>query len=89
MWKRCGDAKIKGAVITSGKDTFCGGADLTLLERLARAYTEFAKSQGEEAAANKLFEESRKLSQLYRGSRPAASHGSPRSTAPHLAAASN
>ncbi len=27
-----GDAAIKGAVITSGKDTFCAGADLTLLE---------------------------------------------------------
>ena len=25
------DAAIKGAVITSGKPTFCGGADLTML----------------------------------------------------------
>jgi 3-hydroxyacyl-CoA dehydrogenase/enoyl-CoA hydratase/3-hydroxybutyryl-CoA epimerase len=61
-----GDAAIKGAVITSGKDTFCAGADLTLLESLAGTFAEMAKTQGEEAAAVKLFEESRKLSQLYR-----------------------
>ncbi|MEW6452871.1 MAG: 3-hydroxyacyl-CoA dehydrogenase NAD-binding domain-containing protein, partial [Pseudomonadota bacterium] len=60
------DAAIKGAVITSGKDTFCAGADLTLLEGLGRTFQEIAKSQGEVAAATKLFEESRKLSQLYR-----------------------
>lgn len=60
------DPGIKGAVITSGKDTFCAGADLTLLEGLGRTFQELAKSQGEEAAAIKLFEESRKLSQLYR-----------------------
>ena len=30
--KIAADAKIKGAVITSGKDTFCVGADLTMLE---------------------------------------------------------
>ena len=64
--KVAADAAIKGAVITSGKDTFCAGADLTLLETLGRTFQELAKSQGEEAAAKKLFEESRKLSQLYR-----------------------
>src|SRR3970040_629042 len=61
-----GDAAIKGAVITAGKDAFCAGADLTLLESLTRNFTELAKSQGEEAAAALLFAESRKLSQLYR-----------------------
>ncbi len=61
-----GDAAIKGAVITSGKDTFSAGADLTLLESLTRAFTDMAKNQGEEAAAALLFAESRKLSQLYR-----------------------
>ena len=60
------DAAIKGAVVTSGKDTFCGGADLTMLEGLNRTFTEMAKSQGEEAAAAKVFEESRKLSLVYR-----------------------
>ena len=31
--KVAADAAIKGAVITSGKDTFGGGADLTMLEK--------------------------------------------------------
>jgi 3-hydroxyacyl-CoA dehydrogenase / enoyl-CoA hydratase / 3-hydroxybutyryl-CoA epimerase len=61
-----GDAAIKGAVVTSGKDAFCAGADLTLLESLTRLFTDMAKSQGEVAAATLLFNESRKLSQLYR-----------------------
>jgi 3-hydroxyacyl-CoA dehydrogenase/enoyl-CoA hydratase/3-hydroxybutyryl-CoA epimerase len=60
------DAAVKGVVVTSGKETFSGGADLTLLESLGRAFTETARMQGEEAAAAKLFEESRKLSQIYR-----------------------
>src|SRR5262249_23108374 len=64
--KVAGDAAIKGAVITSGKDTFCGGADLTMLEQLSRTFAEIARSQGEEAAATRLFEESRKLSLSYR-----------------------
>jgi 3-hydroxyacyl-CoA dehydrogenase/enoyl-CoA hydratase/3-hydroxybutyryl-CoA epimerase len=64
--KVAGDAAVKGAVIASAKDTFCAGADLTLLETLARVFAEMAKAQGEEAAAKTLYEESRKLSQLYR-----------------------
>jgi 3-hydroxyacyl-CoA dehydrogenase/enoyl-CoA hydratase/3-hydroxybutyryl-CoA epimerase len=57
---------IKGAVVTSGKDTFCAGADLTLLESLNRMFTDMARREGEESAAALLFAESRKLSQLYR-----------------------
>jgi 3-hydroxyacyl-CoA dehydrogenase/enoyl-CoA hydratase/3-hydroxybutyryl-CoA epimerase len=64
--KTSADEKVKGVVITSGKDTFCAGADLTLLNTMQATFKEFVKSQGEEAAAKKLFEESRKLSQLYR-----------------------
>src|SRR5262245_53468577 len=60
------DATVKGVVVTSGKDSFCGGADLTLLERAAKVFGEMAKARGEEAAAALLFEESRKLSLLYR-----------------------
>jgi 3-hydroxyacyl-CoA dehydrogenase/enoyl-CoA hydratase/3-hydroxybutyryl-CoA epimerase len=60
------DAAIKGAVITSGKDTFCAGADLTMLDRMAATFTELTKSQGREAAVAKLFEESRRLSLIYR-----------------------
>jgi 3-hydroxyacyl-CoA dehydrogenase/enoyl-CoA hydratase/3-hydroxybutyryl-CoA epimerase len=53
-------------VLTSGKDAFCGGADLTMLETLSRTFAELTKSQGEEAANKRLFEESRKLSQIAR-----------------------
>jgi 3-hydroxyacyl-CoA dehydrogenase / enoyl-CoA hydratase / 3-hydroxybutyryl-CoA epimerase len=60
------DAAIKGAVVTSGKDTLCAGADLTMLEQLARTFAELKKNQNEEAAVTKVFEESRKLSQIYR-----------------------
>jgi 3-hydroxyacyl-CoA dehydrogenase / enoyl-CoA hydratase / 3-hydroxybutyryl-CoA epimerase len=60
------DAAIKGAVLTSAKDTFCGGADLTMLESLSRTFAELVKAEGEEAANKRLFEESRKLSQIAR-----------------------
>ncbi|HXW41322.1 MAG TPA: 3-hydroxyacyl-CoA dehydrogenase NAD-binding domain-containing protein [Xanthobacteraceae bacterium] len=60
------EAAVKGAVLTSGKDAFCGGADLTMLETLSRTFAELTKSQGEEAANKRLFEESRKLSQIAR-----------------------
>ncbi len=60
------DAAIKGAVVTSAKDTFCAGADLTLLESLGRTFAQLITAHGEEQAAKRLFEESRKLSLLYR-----------------------
>src|SRR5882762_2498185 len=60
------DADVKGVVITSAKDTFCAGADLTLLESLVRTFAALAKEQGEEQASLRLFEESRKLSLLFR-----------------------
>jgi 3-hydroxyacyl-CoA dehydrogenase / enoyl-CoA hydratase / 3-hydroxybutyryl-CoA epimerase len=52
-------------VITSGKDTFCACADLTLLESLGRSFQKLP-GDNEEQAATRLFEESRKLSLLYR-----------------------
>src|SRR5262245_53520756 len=60
------DAAIKAAVVTSAKDTFSGGADLTMLEGLNQIFADMVRAQGEEAAMAKLFEESRKLSLLYR-----------------------
>ena len=60
------DAAIKGAVITSGKDTFCAGADLTVLETLCRGYADAVAAHGEEAANAHVFEESRKFSALCR-----------------------
>jgi 3-hydroxyacyl-CoA dehydrogenase / enoyl-CoA hydratase / 3-hydroxybutyryl-CoA epimerase len=60
------DAAVKGVVLTSGKDSFCAGADLTILETFGRTFAELAASQGEEAANARLFEESRKFSLLAR-----------------------
>jgi 3-hydroxyacyl-CoA dehydrogenase/enoyl-CoA hydratase/3-hydroxybutyryl-CoA epimerase len=60
------DAAIKGAVLTSGKDAFCAGADLTILETSRQTFTELVKSKGEEAANKQLFEDSRKFSLLAR-----------------------
>jgi 3-hydroxyacyl-CoA dehydrogenase / enoyl-CoA hydratase / 3-hydroxybutyryl-CoA epimerase len=58
------DETVKGVVITSGKETFCAGADLTMLETLSRTFA--VAAQGEETATAHFFEESRKLSLLYR-----------------------
>jgi 3-hydroxyacyl-CoA dehydrogenase/enoyl-CoA hydratase/3-hydroxybutyryl-CoA epimerase len=60
------DGAVKGAIITSGKDTFCAGADLTVLESFSRTFAETMSSEGEEAANTKLFDESRKWSLLCR-----------------------
>ena len=60
------DGAVKGVVITSGKDTFCAGADLTMLEALSRTFADLSASQGAEAANARLFEESRKWSLLCR-----------------------
>jgi 3-hydroxyacyl-CoA dehydrogenase/enoyl-CoA hydratase/3-hydroxybutyryl-CoA epimerase len=60
------DGAVKGVIIASGKDTFCAGADLTMLETLSRTFAEFVTTQGEEAANKRLFEESRTWSLLCR-----------------------
>jgi 3-hydroxyacyl-CoA dehydrogenase/enoyl-CoA hydratase/3-hydroxybutyryl-CoA epimerase len=60
------DDAIKGCVITSGKDSFSGGADLTMLQALGGEYARLAREQGEEAAMRHFFEQSRQLSLLYR-----------------------
>ena len=44
------DAAIKGAVITSGKDGFSGGFDLTMLKAVGDEYARVAKAEGQEAA---------------------------------------
>jgi 3-hydroxyacyl-CoA dehydrogenase/enoyl-CoA hydratase/3-hydroxybutyryl-CoA epimerase len=38
------DAAIKGAVFTSGKEGFSGGADLTMLENSGREYKRLVKA---------------------------------------------
>ena len=64
--KTTADSNVKGVVVTTGKDTFSGGADLTVLQKLSSQFEQVRKSQGEEAAARIFFEESRKASVLYR-----------------------
>ncbi|MDB5547792.1 MAG: 3-hydroxyacyl-CoA dehydrogenase, NAD-binding [Tardiphaga sp.] len=56
------DAAIKGVVITSGKDAFSAGADLSMLDGMNKTFLETKKSKGDEAAQQMLFDESRKLS---------------------------
>src|SRR5258708_29061365 len=56
------DAAVKGVVITSGKDAFSAGADLSMLEGMNKTFAEALKSKGKEAAQQMLFDESRKLS---------------------------
>ena len=60
------DEAIKGCVIVSGKEAFSGGADLTMLQGLRDLYVKLAKEQGEQIAMQRFFDESRKLSLLYR-----------------------
>ncbi|MGJ5154014.1 3-hydroxyacyl-CoA dehydrogenase NAD-binding domain-containing protein [Bradyrhizobium sp. HKCCYLR1023] len=60
------DAAIKGVVITSAKEAFCAGADLSMLEGMNRTYLDVLKSKGEEAANQMLFDNSRRFSQIYR-----------------------
>lgn len=61
------NAAIKGCVIISGKpDSFSGGADLTMLQGLGLEYARLVKSKGEAPAMSYFFEESRKLSLLFR-----------------------
>ncbi|QKC85856.1 3-hydroxyacyl-CoA dehydrogenase NAD-binding domain-containing protein [Mesorhizobium sp. NZP2077] len=59
------DASIKGAVITSGKDSFSGGADLTMLQKML---TVFAKEKGKdpEKAAKLLFDNAGRMGGLWR-----------------------
>src|SRR5690242_14635650 len=60
------DAAIKGVVITSAKEAFCAGADLTMLEGMNHTYQQLLKEKGEVAANQVLFEQSRRFSQVFR-----------------------
>jgi 3-hydroxyacyl-CoA dehydrogenase/enoyl-CoA hydratase/3-hydroxybutyryl-CoA epimerase len=60
------DEAIKGCVVTSGKEAFSGGADLTMLQGLGAEYERLVREKGQETAMGFFFEESRKLSLLYR-----------------------
>ena len=64
--KVAASAAIKGAVVTSGKATFSGGADLAMLQGMGHEYARVAKAEGEEAAMRVFFDRSRQLSLIYR-----------------------
>jgi 3-hydroxyacyl-CoA dehydrogenase/enoyl-CoA hydratase/3-hydroxybutyryl-CoA epimerase len=56
---------IKGAVVTSGKDSFSGGADLTMLQRMLGLYAdESAKDEGK--AVQLLFDNVGRMTGLFR-----------------------
>ena len=59
------DAAVKGAVITSGKETFSGGADLTMLKcQLERFHAE--KARDSQAATKMLFDGAGRMTRLWR-----------------------
>lgn len=60
------DAAVKGVVVTSAKEAFCAGADLTMLEGMNRHFQELLKTKGEEAANKALFDQCSRFSQVYR-----------------------
>ncbi len=64
--KVAAEAAIKGAVVTSGKEGFSGGADLAMLQGMGGEYARVAKAEGEEAAMRFFFDRSRQLSLIYR-----------------------
>lgn len=60
-----GDAAIKGAVITSGKETFSGGADLTMLKRMLTLFHQ-EEAKNHDKAVKLLFDNAGRMSQLFR-----------------------
>ncbi|TWG99940.1 3-hydroxyacyl-CoA dehydrogenase/enoyl-CoA hydratase/3-hydroxybutyryl-CoA epimerase [Mesorhizobium sp. J18] len=56
---------IKGAVVTSGKDSFSGGADLTMLQRMLKLFHE-EEARDRDKAIRMLFEGAGRMSQLFR-----------------------
>ncbi|MER9136739.1 3-hydroxyacyl-CoA dehydrogenase NAD-binding domain-containing protein [Mesorhizobium sp. M0830] len=60
-----GDAAIKGAVITSGKDTFSGGADITLLQKMLTTFAA-EKDKDAEKATKALFDNAGMMTGLFR-----------------------
>src|ERR1700746_2922411 len=60
------DSSVKGVVVTSAKEGFCAGADLSMLEGMNHTFLELLKSKGEEAANQMLFDQARRFSLVYR-----------------------
>ncbi|RUW31501.1 MULTISPECIES: 3-hydroxyacyl-CoA dehydrogenase NAD-binding domain-containing protein [unclassified Mesorhizobium] len=63
--KVAGDAAIKGAVITSGKDSFSGGADITMLQKMLATFA-VDKEKDLEKATKALFDNAGYMTGLFR-----------------------
>jgi 3-hydroxyacyl-CoA dehydrogenase / enoyl-CoA hydratase / 3-hydroxybutyryl-CoA epimerase len=61
-----GTEAIKGCVIASGKESFTGGADLSMLQASGGHYVKLMKEKGAEAANQFLLDSSSRLSKIYR-----------------------
>jgi 3-hydroxyacyl-CoA dehydrogenase/enoyl-CoA hydratase/3-hydroxybutyryl-CoA epimerase len=59
------DAAIKGAVVTSGKESFSGGADLTMLQRMLATFAK-DKLKNAEKATQTLFDNAGFMNKLFR-----------------------
>ena len=80
---------IKGCVITSGKDTFSGGADLSMLQHGAAQYAKALQGEGRRGGEQALLRARAASRCSIASSRPAASLSPSRFTAPALAAPSS
>ena len=63
--KVAGDAAVKGAVVTSGKDSFSGGADLSMLQNMLSTFAAESRKDREKAMQT-LFETAGYMSHLFR-----------------------
>ncbi|RWM54261.1 3-hydroxyacyl-CoA dehydrogenase NAD-binding domain-containing protein [Mesorhizobium sp.] len=63
--KVASDAAIKGAVITSGKDTFSGGADITMLQKMLSKFAA-DKAKDLDKATKVLFDNAGYMTGLFR-----------------------
>ncbi len=63
--KVAGDDAVRGAVITSGKETFSGGADIAMLQKMLAAFAAESR-RDHEAATKRLFETAGYMSGLFR-----------------------
>jgi 3-hydroxyacyl-CoA dehydrogenase/enoyl-CoA hydratase/3-hydroxybutyryl-CoA epimerase len=57
---------ITGVIVTSGKESFSGGADLKMLEALNLTFQAELELKGQEAAVKQLFDDASRLGQIYR-----------------------
>jgi 3-hydroxyacyl-CoA dehydrogenase/enoyl-CoA hydratase/3-hydroxybutyryl-CoA epimerase len=61
-----GDEAIKGVIITSGKTSFCAGADLAMMEAANKRYEKTLAASGDTAATRELLDDFSRLGKLLR-----------------------